>query len=206
MSESFYSNTENLTTQESLNPQLKKALEDYCQFFQEDPQTFSKIFELINKDSNLQDRKNMEGHLASQGFLFNNDFTKVLLLHHKSLNMWIQPGGHMDPEDSDLVTATEREVLEETGLKECSYLPVDEKNPMMPIRVVINDIPSNPKKQEGDHVHIDLAYAFKTANEEINIDPTESNQCKWVSFNEFAQNPRFSQIAQRIELFSKKIK
>lgn len=198
MSEKFNSNQEILNSPESLNPQLKKALEDYCQFFQEDVQKFSPIFDLISKDSNLQDRTNMEGHLASQGFLFNKDFTKVLLLHHKSLDMWIQPGGHMDPEDSDLVLATQREVLEETGLSECSYLPVDEKNPLMPIRVAINGIPSNPKKQEGDHVHIDLAYVFKTENENINIDPTESNQCKWVSFKEFAQNPRFSQIALRI--------
>ena len=204
MSESFNSTQENLTSLESLNPQLKKALQDYCQFFQEDPQKFSSIFDLIAKDSNLQDRSNMEGHLASQGFLFNKDFTKVLLLHHKSLDIWIQPGGHMDPEDTDLVLATQREVLEETGLSECSYLPVDEVNPLMPIRVVVNDIPSNPKKQEGDHTHIDLAYIFKTENEDINIDPTESNQCKWVSFEEFKKNPRFNQIAQRINSITKK--
>ncbi len=184
--------------QESLNPQLKKAIEDYCQFFGENAQDFSPVFDLINKDSNLQDRKNMEGHLASQGFLFNSDFSKVLLLHHKSLNMWIQPGGHMDAEDSDLVTATKREVLEETGLSECIYLPVDENNHLMPIRICINGIPENPKKQEGNHVHFDLAYVFKTEDENIVIDPSESNQCEWVSFKEFAQNPRFAQIALRI--------
>ena len=75
---------------------------------------------------------------------------------------------------------------------------VDEHNHLMPILICINRIPENQKKQEGNHVHFDLAYIFKTEDEIIVIDPSESNKCKWVSFKEFAQNPRFAQIALRI--------
>jgi 8-oxo-dGTP pyrophosphatase MutT (NUDIX family) len=183
----------------NMNNQLKKALEDYCIFFGEDKIKFLPIFESIDRNSNLQDRKNMQGHLASQGFLFNKDFSKVLLLHHKSLDMWIQPGGHMDPEDIDLVKATKREVLEETGLQDCTYLPVDVNNPLMPICISINTIPANLKKTEGEHYHFDLAYVFVTENEDINIDISESNNCKWISFKEFKLNKNFKMISLNLK-------
>ena len=198
MSKSKSESQQSPKTQVNLNPQLQKALDDYCQFFQEDSQQYSLIFDLLSTGADLQDRKNMDGHLSSQGFLFNQDFSKALLLHHKMLDIWLQPGGHMDPEDTDLVLATQREVLEETGLLECSYIPVDPSNPPMPISVAINDIPANPKKQESEHVHIDLAYIFQTSTELVNIDLLESNQFRWISFAEFADTPRFALVAGRV--------
>ena len=39
----------------------------------------------------------------------------VVLLKHKRLGIWIQPGGHLEP-DEDLASGAMREALEETGL------------------------------------------------------------------------------------------
>jgi 8-oxo-dGTP pyrophosphatase MutT (NUDIX family) len=198
MSKNFKLETNQAQESINLNPQLQKSIEDYCALFSLSKSQFAPVLEMIQNGENLQDRKNMNGHLASQGFLFNKDFSKVLLLHHKSLDMWIQPGGHIDPQDKDLVSATKREVLEETGIENCDYLPIDKQNPLTPARIVINGIPANSKKQESDHIHIDLAYVFQTQSEQITIDPTESNNSKWVSFEEFAKNSNFSDIAYKV--------
>jgi 8-oxo-dGTP pyrophosphatase MutT (NUDIX family) len=113
--------------------------------------------------------------------------------------MWIQPGGHIDPEDTDFVSAAKRELIEETGLSDCEYCPANKANLQMPIRIVLNPIPTNPKKNETEHIHIDLAYIFVTNQTEIKIDSIESNQFKWVSFQEFANDPRFCEIAQKMQ-------
>lgn len=44
-----------------------------------------------------------------------DDRLGVLLLEHKRLGMWLQPGGHLDPGETPW-QAAEREAIEETGL------------------------------------------------------------------------------------------
>jgi 8-oxo-dGTP pyrophosphatase MutT (NUDIX family) len=39
------------------------------------------------------------------------------LVFHKKLKMWLQPGGHIEPRDGNLVETARREVREETGLE-----------------------------------------------------------------------------------------
>jgi len=51
---------------------------------------------------------------ACSGYLVENG--KVLLVHHKGWDMWVPPGGHIEPGDT-FARAAEREFEEETGLK-----------------------------------------------------------------------------------------
>jgi hypothetical protein len=42
-------------------------------------------------------RQNFEpGHITASGFIVNKDATKMLLVQHTKLNLWLQPGGHLD--------------------------------------------------------------------------------------------------------------
>jgi 8-oxo-dGTP pyrophosphatase MutT (NUDIX family) len=56
------------------------------------------------------------GHFTASAFVLSPDEADVLLIFHEKLQRWLQPGGHIDPEDTDVVTAALREVAEETGL------------------------------------------------------------------------------------------
>ena len=40
----------------------------------------------------------------------------VLLVLHKKVGLWLQPGGHCEPGDSSLAQAALREAVEETGV------------------------------------------------------------------------------------------
>ena len=62
------------------------------------------------------DRKNFRGHLTVSGFIFSRDGDSVLMLRHRALGRWLQPGGHLEPSDPSLAYALFREVCEETGL------------------------------------------------------------------------------------------
>ncbi|NQV07849.1 NUDIX domain-containing protein, partial [bacterium] len=56
------------------------------------------------------------GHLTASGFVVDTSGTRVLLIHHGIIDAWLQPGGHVDPEDPDAVSGALREIAEETGV------------------------------------------------------------------------------------------
>jgi 8-oxo-dGTP pyrophosphatase MutT (NUDIX family) len=66
--------------------------------------------------SALLTRQLAPAHLTASAAVLSPDagFT-CLVLHHK-LQLWVQPGGHFEPEDESAAGAAAREVLEETGL------------------------------------------------------------------------------------------
>ncbi|HEY6909072.1 MAG TPA: hypothetical protein VI356_06870, partial [Myxococcales bacterium] len=43
-------------------------------------------------------RSQPEGHLTGSGFVLDASRSRVLLLHHKKLGRWLQPGGHGEGE------------------------------------------------------------------------------------------------------------
>jgi 8-oxo-dGTP pyrophosphatase MutT (NUDIX family) len=96
-------------------------------------------------------RSQLEGHLTGSGFVLDAARTRVLLLRHKRLHRWLQPGGHgegeIDPQEIAL-----REIAEETGLTD--LLPLGEGL----FDVDVHPIPARPG--EPAHLHLDLRYAF----------------------------------------------
>ena len=69
----------------------------------------------------------------------------VLLLRHKRLGIWVQPGGHLEP-DEDLAAAGLREAVEETGL--------DLSHPADGARLVHVDVHPGGR----GHTHLDVRW------------------------------------------------
>lgn len=100
------------------------------------------------------------GHLTASAFVLSPDHRQLLLIHHRSLGLWLQPGGHVEVDDSDIHAAALREVEEETGLVDLTL------HPAFPdlIDVDIHDIPPNPRKAEGAHRHFDVRVSFRASS------------------------------------------
>src|SRR6187401_2253987 len=58
------------------------------------------------------------GHFTASAFVLSPDRRDLVLIHHKKLGIWVQPGGHVEPSDDDLQLSARREVLEEVGISE----------------------------------------------------------------------------------------
>ncbi len=56
------------------------------------------------------------GHVTGSAFIVAPERRSVLLVFHAALRRWLQPGGHMDPGETDPSVTAAREALEETGL------------------------------------------------------------------------------------------
>ena len=88
------------------------------------------------------------GHLTASGIVLSADARDILLIFHRRLERWLQPGGHVEPEDADLPAAAEREVVEETGVA------LDPRPPRIVVGVDVHEIPPR-EPDEPPHVHVD---------------------------------------------------
>lgn len=89
------------------------------------------------------------GHLTASGLVFNPPRSRVLLIFHGKLQMWLQPGGHFEPGEDDPSVAAAREVLEETLLS--THWPGPK--PVL-LDVDVHLIPA--RKTDPAHEHHDL--------------------------------------------------
>lgn len=103
----------------------------------------------------------MRRHFTVTGFVVEDG--RTLLHWHRKTQLWLPPGGHIEP-DEDPVQAVLREVREETGLDTEVIAPASfafASPPQLapPITILLEDIPATPR--EDAHQHIDLIYAVR---------------------------------------------
>ncbi len=153
--------------------ELKSTLEQYASNYAEE-QLFVPQFIQLLKEDNCFKRSRLEGHLTASCWIVNTAKNKALLVHHKKLNRWLQPGGHADG-DENLVGVAHKEGEEETGLTSLQLLTATIFD------LDIHEIPE--KKEVPSHLHYDVRFLFEAEENETLVVSEESNDVKWVAFD-----------------------
>jgi 8-oxo-dGTP pyrophosphatase MutT (NUDIX family) len=126
----------------------------------------------------------MKTDLVIGGYLIHDN--KVLLIHHKKLNLWLPPGGHIEKDETP-DEAAEREFREELGL-EVELLNRNDvpaggnivKQLAVPFYVNVHNV--------GDHNHCCFFYLCKLKNKsKIKINKDELKNSSWFSIEELNQ-------------------
>lgn len=111
------------------------------------------------------------GHVTASAFVIDRSHTRLLLIHHRKLHLWLQPGGHVDPGE-DVLTAAVREVQEETGVVGVPFadglFDVD-----------VHAIPANGGRPP--HNHYDVRFLLEATGEDL-FDSDEVLGVRWVPF------------------------
>lgn len=105
----------------------------------------------------IDSRKTLPGHITASGLILSGD--ELLLIFHPYLQKWLQPGGHIEANETPLNAAI-RETAEETGLKARPH--PWHKTYSQPFDINIHSIAANPKKSEPEHTHYDFRYLLQT--------------------------------------------
>lgn len=182
---------------------MREILKKYLDHYSDEKESLSELLELIEHNNDnvreLFNRKNFEGHITASGLIYCPENNSLLLLEHKTLNMYLQPGGHVKKEDEDIISAAKREVTEETGLKDLKTMSIsDDTN--VPFDINSHLIPARKEKQEAAHRHHDFGYLFIIDQpENIALNYSESNSFKWVSIDDLLKTPRHSQVAKKVK-------
>jgi 8-oxo-dGTP pyrophosphatase MutT (NUDIX family) len=125
------------------------------------------------------DRTIAEGHLTGSALTVSRSGARVLLLHHRRLERWLQPGGHADPGEAGGEQVALREALEETGIAGLALHPRAPR----PLDVDVHDIPARPG--EPAHQHLDLRYLVLAPDDaEPRRAEAEARALRWFEWDE----------------------
>lgn len=138
-------------------------------------------------------RSTREGHVTASAVVLDSA-GRALLLLHRSLGRWLQPGGHLEPGEAPWAGAM-REAREETGLVDLQpavpigsdrrVLQVEDADGPPILDVDVHPIPDAPAKGEPAHRHLDVCFLVRTATPELAMhSETESRALRWVTAEE----------------------
>ena len=141
----------------------------------------ARMLELCGLDAACERSHFSPGHFTASAFVLSPDRRDLVLIHHKKLGIWVQPGGHVEPSDLDLLSTARREVLEEVGLGDLEPLQAS-GTPVFDVD--IHTIPA--RKQDPAHEHFDVRFAFVAKTREL-VHSDEVADLRWVPLGEVEQ-------------------
>lgn len=128
-------------------------------------------------------------HFCASVFVINPKNKKILLVKHSDYDKWLQPGGHIEVDETPEEAAI-REIYEETGLK---ITLIGERFPREDDMVRPLGIQCN-RKEDGTRF-IDIIYAGKPNNPEEPLKKNdESTQIGWFTRAELDRIPVFQDV------------
>lgn len=133
------------------------------------------------------ERALLEGHITGSACIVSPDRQQTLLIHHRKLDRWLQPGGHADG-DPDVAAVALREAQEETGLTTLRLVaPTDREadstgNQIPPIfDVDIHPIPA--RNEVPEHLHYDIRFLIEADPAEPLGFSEEIRNIQWIPVN-----------------------
>lgn len=157
---------------------LLAALAVYSPSTPEDTASLVRVRRLLASPADPFARQNPEGHVTGSAIVARPDGSEFLLVHHRKLGRWLQPGGHTEETDASVFDTALREAREETGIPRFGA-PIGDAI----LDVDVHAIPAH--KKDPAHSHFDVRYLLtssETAHAESAEDP--ARPMRWVSLEQ----------------------
>jgi 8-oxo-dGTP pyrophosphatase MutT (NUDIX family) len=134
------------------------------------------------------ERTCVPGHFTGSAWVVSADGERALLMHHRKLDIWVQPGGHADG-DGDLAAVALREAEEETGLRglriEGGVFDLDR-----------HAIPA--RGADPEHFHYDVRFVVRAGADETFVVNEESHALAWLPMRDIAADPHADESVRRM--------
>ena len=159
------------------NRDVYAVIDQYVSLFPNEKARLSRLLAQITNASDLTDRKNYLGHVTASALVIDTE-RNILLVHHKTLQKWLLPGGHYEIPEK-IADCPIREAHEETGIENLQLDAWHAAHKSCPLDIDTHSIPENTKKGELAHFHHDFCYLVRTSNKSIKMDPDEVCNVGW---------------------------
>ncbi|MDD9380420.1 NUDIX domain-containing protein [Streptomyces sp. ZAF1911] len=173
--------------------EIADVLTAYLQRYPQEVGQLAEPVRLLTEGQGFASRRTFPMHVTA-GALLVRDGGEVLLIEHRAYGLTLQPGGHLEPTDTTLLGAALRELSEETGINPELVVPLSAH----PAYVEFGQVPARPAKDEPDHYHLDIGYAFTTSAAEVGcIQESEVTGAAWypLELAERLVGPRIARAA-----------
>jgi len=107
---------------------------------------------------------------------------KVLFMNHEKLGQWIQPGGHLE-ENETPDQGARREVMEETGF-EIKFIDGDQPENFSEEEDLPTPFNVNIHRIRENHLHCDFVYLAEVSSRKEATHSHEHNGLEWFSRKE----------------------
>jgi len=170
---------------------LLKMLERYAAEYPSELGAVIQVTNLVNSAPDCFQRSCCPGHITGSAWVLSHDRTQCLLVHHRKLNRWLQPGGHADGQN-DIAAVALREAQEESGLQhlEIQYrdeIPYNDRA-LVPLDIDVHQIPARLDAEknvlEDAHEHHDIRFLVLAAAGQQLVLSEESHDLRWFSRQE----------------------
>jgi len=153
--------------------ELLQLLKQYRPRFMDEMAFVRRSVDYIEQHEDCFYRELMPAHVTGSAWVVNPDRSRVLMMHHKKLNQWFQPGGHADG-DADIVRVALKETEEETGINAEHIKLVDGSIFDVDIHTIA------PYGNDPEHRHIDVRFLLEVDDSLAVPGNDESHDVLWI--------------------------
>lgn len=157
--------------------EIRSTVDRYLERYPQESGGVDVLLHALATGARVTSRKEFNGGHVTCGAVVTDRDGSLLLIRHKALNTWLLPGGHLEPEDADLLGAALRELREETAISwDGTASSLDRE---VPIDIDVHSIPANPAKGEPAHWHADFRFAFQVERADVEVQLEEVDGYAW---------------------------
>ena len=131
------------------------------------------VMDFVTMNPDAAERSCPQAHLTGSALVVDATGTRTILMLHRKLRRWFQPGGHADG-DTNLAAVALKEATEETGITGLKVLA----------EVIDVDVHRVAPPGEDEHLHLDVRFLVVAPPGASEVANHESLGLRWVDPDE----------------------
>lgn len=153
--------------------ELLNLLRNHSTRFIDEAAYIRRAIMFVEEHEDIFYRELWPAHVTGSAWVVSPDRESVLMLHHRKLDQWFQPGGHADG-DNDVLRVALRETSEETGLDPARIRLIDDAVFDVDIHTIL------PSHEAPRHEHIDIRFLVEIDDRLPLPGSDEAHEVLWV--------------------------
>lgn len=139
-----------------------------------------KTIRFVREHEDCFERELAHGHVTGSAWVVNPARSHALMLHHRKLDRWFQPGGHADG-DHDVIRVALKETSEEAGVEPEHVRLVSGEVFDVDVHTIY------PSPTDIRHQHFDIRFLVEMDDDVPLLGNDESHDVLWVPLDEVAR-------------------